>query len=519
MKIALVLIRRILEGDDDAFCELVKKYQKRVHALAWRNIGDYHIAEELTQDTFLQVYNKLSTLRNPKQFDGWLYVITNRLCINWIKKNRHIIQSLEETPVVELEETFYQHHENEQRKLEVMESYQNVVKNLLEKLPESERTVVTLFYLGGMTAKEIGAFLGVSVNTIKSRLNRARNRLKQEEHILSEALSNFQFTTNIADNIMKEIYPVKPTPPSVKTPMIPWVFGTVGLVLIMLLVGIGSRNMKRFQKPYSIEAESEMRVEIVDAPIVQNLDVKLDIQNRPGQQTIANSNDGTGEEKLNQDYDNRNNFTRWDLPKGAKFRLGKGTIQDITLSADAKRFAVATHVGIWIYDGRTGVELALLNKLGRGVSAVAFSPDGNVLAGASTHRLGGEILLWDVNNEKLIKSLNAPMYVFDLIFSDDGTKLASTASMGEVQIWDISDTENYPVITNTRLEFESWYQTQLIELSPDMRLIAITPKNFDNNSFTIQLWDATTGQLLHTLTGHTQRIESMAFFTRWSDTR
>ena len=53
------LIRRTLSGDEVAFSELVNKYQKSVHALAWRKIGDFHIAEEITQDTFLLAYKSL----------------------------------------------------------------------------------------------------------------------------------------------------------------------------------------------------------------------------------------------------------------------------------------------------------------------------------------------------------------------------------------------------------------------------------------------------------------------------
>ena len=78
------LIRRVLSGDDAAFSTLVQKYRKSVHALAWRKIGDFHHAEEITQDTFLQAYKKLSTLKDLNQFAGWLYVIANRLCINWM---------------------------------------------------------------------------------------------------------------------------------------------------------------------------------------------------------------------------------------------------------------------------------------------------------------------------------------------------------------------------------------------------------------------------------------------------
>ena len=80
------LIHRILSGDDEAFSTLVQKYQKSVHALAWRKIGDFHYAEEITQDTFLQAYKHLSTLKDANQFAGWLYVIANRLCFDWMRK-------------------------------------------------------------------------------------------------------------------------------------------------------------------------------------------------------------------------------------------------------------------------------------------------------------------------------------------------------------------------------------------------------------------------------------------------
>ena len=176
------LIRRTLLGDETAFATLVEKYQKGVHALIWRKIGDFHHAEEITQDTFLQAYKKLGTLKDPKCFAGWLYVIANRLSINWLQRSKPktAMQSLEETSIVEIEESSYTHHVSEQRETEVAEHRSEVVKRILEKLPESERTVVTMHYLGEMTAKEIGNFLGVSVNTIKSRLRRGVSVYKRQ---------------------------------------------------------------------------------------------------------------------------------------------------------------------------------------------------------------------------------------------------------------------------------------------------------------------------------------------------
>ncbi len=204
------LIRKILSGDDAAFGILVEKYQKSVHALAWRKIQDFHYAEEIMQDTFLRAYKKLPTLKNPNQFAGWLYVIANRLCIDWMRSQKSVMQSLEDTPIEEIEESSYTHHISEQRMTERTERYHELVKKLLEKLPENERAVVTLFYLDEMSTKEISKFVGVSVNTITSRLHRARKRL-QTDHgpLVQEFFGHSQLSDNLKENIMRQLEEIR----------------------------------------------------------------------------------------------------------------------------------------------------------------------------------------------------------------------------------------------------------------------------------------------------------------------
>ena len=277
------LIHRILDGDETAFTALVEKYQKSVHALAWRKVGDFHVAEEITQDTFLQVYKKLVTLKNPNQFAGWLYVIANRLCINWVQRRKPTMQSLEDTSMEEIEESSYAHHISTERETEATERRDTIVKKLLEKLPESERTVVTLYYLGEMDTKAIGRFLGVSVNTITSRLQRARRRLQTEEELLiHEVLGSVQLPTNLTENIVRRVADINPASPPTGKPSLPWAAFGAATVLVILLLGVSSRYIARFQKPYSFEAQSEPTIEIVDAPIVLDTISKPDIQNRLG---------------------------------------------------------------------------------------------------------------------------------------------------------------------------------------------------------------------------------------------
>ena len=277
------LIRRILSGDDEAFGVLIQKYRKSVHALAWRKIGDFHYAEEITQDVFLQVYKNLSTLKNPNQFAGWLYVIVNRFCINWLRRHKPAGQSLEATSLREIEDFSYTCYVSDQREIEAIERRYAAVKKLLKRLPESERTVVTLYYLGEMTAKEIGKFLGVSVNTIKSRLRRARERLQSDqEFLMQEVFGGVQLSENLTSNIMRQITDLKPTPPPAAKPLLPWVaFGTATL-LIALLLGASHPYLTRYQRPYSFEAESEPTVEIIDVPVLLNVNSKPDVRNRIG---------------------------------------------------------------------------------------------------------------------------------------------------------------------------------------------------------------------------------------------
>ena len=128
-----------------------------------------------------------------------------------------------------------------------------------------------------MTAKEIGRFLGVSVNTINSRLRRARERLQEREELLiQEMLGSVQLPVNLMENIARQVANIKPTPPtSVGKPLVPWAaLGTVA-VLIILGLSVGHQYLAHYQKPYSFEAEFEPTIEIIDAPIVLDIDAKL----------------------------------------------------------------------------------------------------------------------------------------------------------------------------------------------------------------------------------------------------
>ena len=499
------LIQRVLDGDDTAFAELVKKYQKPVHALVWRKVGDFHIAEEITQDTFLKAYQKLSMLKEPQSFASWLYVIATRRCIAWCRKKRLWMQSLEATSGLQFEKATYSGYVVEENERTAIEAQREVVKKLLAKLQESERTVMTLHYFGGMTCEEISKFLGVSVGAIKSRLSRARHRLKKEEPMIREALEHFQITPNLTENIMREVSRLKPVAPSGSKPLVPWAVGVSTLAVVLLMLGIGNHQyLSRFQKPYSFDAPSEMTVELIEAPIVLNLESKPDVRtqfgnvNTPSEGETASQppNDVSASVADAESDETSKNHAHWKLPKAAKARFGKGGITTIQFSPDGTLLAVGSNIGVWLYDVETGEEKSLF---GSGVcEALSFSPDGRFLTASSGETL---IQLWEIATEREVPLIDLYADASILRFSSDGKTLIGLSSSGHAAITrlNIENGKGKTKHLKTGLFGIGLFSSEDFQGVYAMTNDRIAIGKADGM---IQLWDVATRKKLSTLRGH-----------------
>ncbi len=285
------LIQRTLDGDEQAFSELVEKYQKQIQALTWQKVGDFHIAQEITQDVFLKAFQNLSSLKHHSRFAGWLYVIADRKCKNWYRKRKLTFKSLEEVDPVELEEVYYSEYMTHQREETANRKRRAIVQKLLSSLKESERTVVNLYYIAEMTCEEIGKFLGVSPNAVRTRLHRARERLKKEESVIKENLSSFKLPKQFTENTMQKISESQPMTPTISKPLAPLAISAASAILVFMLLGVGVQQFPRLQQPYSLNAQSEQTVEIVDTPIVLESPEKPTLPNKTiSSQKSGNSN-------------------------------------------------------------------------------------------------------------------------------------------------------------------------------------------------------------------------------------
>ncbi len=232
-------------------------------------------------------------------------------------------------------------------------------------------------------------------------------------------------------------------------------------------------------------------------------------------------------------------YTQWHLPEGATARIGKSAITDITYSPDNMRIAVATTIGVWLYNAQTYQEVALITGHSRFLTAMAFSPDGRTFATACYDdpvqtwdaRTGqhlatftryvsdvnalayspdgetlavadsAEILLWNAKTGKQRAVLRGHEGIVKIIaFSPDGKTLFSVGWDKTIRHWDAGTSEALDV-TEIKLG-----NISDIALSPDRNLLASTEYND-----TIEWWAMRTGQHQAVLIGHERRVTSIQF--------
>jgi RNA polymerase sigma-70 factor (ECF subfamily) len=166
-----VWILRTLQGDSEAFAELVRRYQRPVYLLAYRMLGNGPDAEDVAQETFLRAYQALASFEIGRRFSSWLLSIASNLCIDLLRRRKLAWLSLEDV-------TYRAAASQEEPVSGALRREQaDQVQRLLARLPEKYRLVVVLRYWYDLSYEEIVEVTGLSLNTVKTRLHRARAML------------------------------------------------------------------------------------------------------------------------------------------------------------------------------------------------------------------------------------------------------------------------------------------------------------------------------------------------------
>ena len=173
------IIRAVVDGNTNAFEDLVLEYQKQVYHIALKMTGNEEDAFDLSQEAFLKAFRSLSTFRGEAGFGSWLYRMTANLCIDFLRKKKRQggqIISLdaeeEDRRPTELPDLRYE-PQNALEKKEVQEK----VRAGLEKLPHEQKLILVLRDVEGFSYQEISDARKIELGTVKSRIYRARAHL------------------------------------------------------------------------------------------------------------------------------------------------------------------------------------------------------------------------------------------------------------------------------------------------------------------------------------------------------
>lgn len=181
----IFLVEKCRRGESQAFDQLVIKYQKRIFNLTYRMLGNYEEANDLAQETFIRAYKKLGSFRKEASFYTWLYRLASNLCKNklrqWQRQGQFQTQSLH-NPVGdgqrELINCISDQTDGPDKILE-KKDLEQCVQRAIDSLQEDHRLVVILRDIQGLSYQEVAAILGCQEGTVKSRLHRARDELKE----------------------------------------------------------------------------------------------------------------------------------------------------------------------------------------------------------------------------------------------------------------------------------------------------------------------------------------------------
>jgi RNA polymerase sigma-70 factor, ECF subfamily len=168
------LVRRAQAGDREAFGRLVEQFERTVHAICLRRLGNPSEALELTQEVFLHVMRRLDQLREPERFAGWLRQVAVRMAIN--RATRRNVPASVETDVLE---SAVEHRDDPLDSLITRERAARLWEGLA-RLKVLDRDTLVAFYIQGQSLVEIAERLDAPIGTIKRRLHTARKRLKAE---------------------------------------------------------------------------------------------------------------------------------------------------------------------------------------------------------------------------------------------------------------------------------------------------------------------------------------------------
>jgi RNA polymerase sigma-70 factor, ECF subfamily len=175
-------IKQVIKGDQDAFGEIVEIYKNSIYQLGYRMLGNRHEAEDIAQEAFIRAYVNINSFNQDLKFSTWLFRIATNLCIDRIRKKKpdyYLDAEVSGTDGLTMYSQLASNSPLPENELESLELQETVQKEIL-KLPEKYRTVIVLKYIEELSLNEISEILDMPLGTVKTRIHRGREALRQQ---------------------------------------------------------------------------------------------------------------------------------------------------------------------------------------------------------------------------------------------------------------------------------------------------------------------------------------------------
>ncbi len=305
------LVKQCLGGDNNAFGKLVEKYQNMVHCLAFSYLKNFHDAEDVVQEAFLQAYLSLHQLANADKFCGWLYKIAKNISYKWQNSRSKQTIPLSDVSLEDVNEMSQQRHRDDELSVEL--------KDALESLSDKQRAPL-LLSLAGYSYEEISGFLGSSQAAIRGRIARAKQSLRRE--LLSDLhreVNAHKLDRQFAQGIIATIsqLPTRPAPPQsnpILRRIIPAsVIGLVAVIAIGLSIFYlrrGREEPQMVQSPQPLPTFTDVTAQVGLVEVGYGLGVSCVDFNNDGDIDIFLGDSG---ELPNLLYRNNGDFTFTDM--------------------------------------------------------------------------------------------------------------------------------------------------------------------------------------------------------------
>jgi len=174
------LVARTNGGDSESFNELIRRWERPIYALAYRQIGREEDARDVCQETFLRAYRALHAFRGQSKFSSWLYRIAINLCRDWMRRERRtpVIQPPEDVDLMDLAAANGPSESIEDRI--ARHDMSRAVERAMAVLPDEQRTAIVLKEYHELTFQEIADLVGCPLSTVKTRLYQGLAVLRRE---------------------------------------------------------------------------------------------------------------------------------------------------------------------------------------------------------------------------------------------------------------------------------------------------------------------------------------------------